>query len=66
MVTRSRPLGWAPFPDLRWGRSPKLHAMQGVKPRRSWLSWSAINHAAEGMAMAGAIKTPSLAAWFGR
>jgi hypothetical protein len=26
----TRPLDWAPVPDLRWGRSPKLHGMQGV------------------------------------
>jgi hypothetical protein len=30
-VTRSKPLGWPPVPDLRWGRRPKLHGMQGVK-----------------------------------
>jgi hypothetical protein len=26
-----RPLGWAPAPDLGWGRRPKLHGMQGVR-----------------------------------
>jgi hypothetical protein len=30
-VTQSRPLGWAPVPDLQWGRRPKLHGMQGVR-----------------------------------
>jgi hypothetical protein len=23
-------VGWAPVPDLGWGRRPKLHGMQGV------------------------------------
>ena len=30
-VTSRRPVGWAPVPDLVWGRSPKLHGMQGVR-----------------------------------
>ena len=30
-VTSRRPVGWAPVPDLGWGRSPKLHGMQGVR-----------------------------------
>jgi hypothetical protein len=38
-VTRTGPLGWAPVPDLRWGRSPKLHGMQGVRTRILWTRW---------------------------
>jgi hypothetical protein len=30
-------VGWARASDLGWGRGPKLHGMQGVKPCRAGL-----------------------------
>jgi hypothetical protein len=30
-VTSGRPMGWTRASDLGWGRSPKLHGMQGVR-----------------------------------
>jgi hypothetical protein len=45
-VTWRWPLSGPPALDLRDRTGPKLHGMQGVKPRRTWLSFRVLDHAA--------------------
>ena len=48
--------------DLRDRTGPKLHGMQGVKPRRTWLSFHVLDHAAGPVPRVGGRGPPWLAA----